>query len=282
MQLTGKTVVLTGAAGGIGQCLARQLADAGARLVLVGRDPAALEKLRIQLAPLSRAHQAFIADLRQQKARKALADACGELQVDILINNAGTGEFNWLEDSSTEAIADLLDLNLNVPIQLTRLFLPVLKQRPEAAIVNIGSALGSIGYPGYSVYSASKFGLRGFSEALRRELGDTAIRVMHLAPRATRTSLNSDRVVAMNDAMGVAMDSPDFVASILVARIRADRWSVRVLGWPERLYAWINAVAPGMTDSSIRKQLARIRGFAQDNRRQDGREAGISHTGETL
>ncbi|MCB1649750.1 MAG: SDR family oxidoreductase [Pseudomonadales bacterium] len=280
MQLAGKTVLLTGASGGIGRCLALQLAQAGARLILVGRGLKTLEALCASLAPVDQPHRTLVADLRQQSEREALAVICSDLQVDILINNAGAGEFNWLEDSSSEAITDLLELNLNVPIQLTRLLLPVLKTRPEAAVINIGSALGSIGYPGYSVYSASKFGLRGFSEALRRELADTAVQVMHLSPRATRTALNSNRVVAMNEAMGVAMDAPEYVARTLVERIREDRWSAQVLGWPERFYAWVNACAPAMTDGSIRKQLARIRGFAQNSDNRQGRKAGVSHTGE--
>ncbi len=265
MNLLDKTVVLTGASGGIGACIANELAIAGARLLLVGRDANALERLRNVLPHGIRGHQCFAADLRNQADREALARTCQDMQVDILINNAGTGEFNLLEASSSEAISALIDLNLNAPIQLTRLLLPILKARPSAAIINIGSALGSIGYPGYAAYSASKFGLRGFSEALRRELSDSAVRVMHFAPRATKTTLNEAKVVAMNTALGTAMDTPEAVAQALRRRIQRNQWQASVFGWPERFYALLNALNPSITDGAIEKQLAQIKRFATED-----------------
>ncbi len=264
MNLLGKTVVLTGACGGIGACLAEGLAKAGARLFLVGRDQRALERLRAILPVGRLPHMIYVANLCIEQDRIGLSLACSDAHADILINNAGVGEFNLLEHSSSEAIASLLDLNLNAPIQLTRLLLPTLKSRPSAAIINIGSALGSIGYPAYSVYSASKFGLRGFSEALRRELSDSEVRVMHFAPRATRTPLNDSNVQAMNAALGTATDAPELVAHALLKRIRTDRWQASVFGWPERFYALLNAINPAFTDSAIEKQLPEIRRFAAD------------------
>lgn len=262
MNLIGKTVILTGACGGIGACLAEELAKAGARLLLVGREQMALERLRAILPSGPRAHMIFVINLRNEEDRDGLSLACADAQVDILINNAGVGEFNLLEESSSETIASLLDLNLNVPIQLTRLLLPHLKTRPVAAIINIGSALGSIGYPGYSVYSASKFGLRGFSEALRRELSDSSVRVLHFSPRATQTLLNDAKVLAMNTALGTAMDAPELVAKALLKRIQSNRWQASVFGWPERFYALLNALNPAITDSAIGKQLPAIKRFA--------------------
>ena len=262
MNLIGKTVVLTGACGGIGACLAQELAKAGARLLLVGREGKALERLRSILPAGSRSHMFYVANLLESEDLDALSLVCADAQVDILINNAGMGEFNLLEVTSSEIIKNLLDLNLNVPIQLTRLLLPKLKTRPAAAIINIGSALGSIGYPGYSVYSASKFGLRGFSEALRRELSGSNVRVMHFSPRATRTPLNDANVLAMNTALGTAMDEPKFVAQALVKRIQSNRWEASVFGWPERFYALLNALNPRITDGAIEKQLPEIKRFA--------------------
>lgn len=264
MNLLGKTVVLTGAGGGIGACLAQELAKSGARLLLVGRESKTLERLRAILPGGPLAHMIHVADLCSAQDREALSLACADAQVDVLINNAGVGEFNLLENSSSEAIAALLDLNLNVPIQLTRLLLPALKARPAAAIINIGSALGSIGYPAYSVYSASKFGLRGFSEALRRELSDSNVCVMHFAPRATRTPLNDAKSQAMNAALGTAMDAPEMVAQALLRRIHSNRWHASVFGWPERFYALLNALSPALTDGAIEKQLPEIKRFAMN------------------
>lgn len=265
MNLVAKTVLLTGACGGIGTCLAQELSKAGARLMLVGREKLALERLRSILPSGPQDHMIYVANLCKVEDRDGLSLACADVQVDILINNAGVGEFNLLEESSSDTIARLLDLNLNAPIQLTRLLLPTLKARPAAAIINIGSALGSIGYPGYSVYSASKFGLRGFSEALRRELSDSRVRVMHFAPRATRTSLNDTRVLAMNATLGTAMDAPKMVAKALCKRIQGNRWQASVFGWPERFYALLNAVNPAIIDGAIEKQLPDIKRFATND-----------------
>ena len=90
--------------------------------------------------------------------------------------------------------------------------LPHLKAQPQAHLLNMGSVFGNIGYPGYAAYSASKFAMRGFTEALRRELADTRVRVHYLAPRATRTPINSPAVQRMNAELKVAMDPPEAVA----------------------------------------------------------------------
>ena len=263
MRVEGRTVLLTGATGGIGRALALVLARAGARLVLVARDAAALEQLARALPAQGQPHLWQAADLVEEKDRLRLRELSNEAQVSMLINNAGASALNFLQDTTFESIERQLTLNLAVPVLLTRLLLPQLLAQRDAAVVNIGSAFGSIGYPGFSVYCASKFGLRGFSEALRRELADTSVRVLHVAPRATRTALNSEQVVAMNHALGNAMDDPVDVARQVLQRIERARWGSVVLGWPERLYAFINAVLPAMTDSTLRKQLPVIRRFAR-------------------
>ena len=98
----------------------------------------------------------------------------------MLINSAGCNQFAWLEDQSSEQVTRQLLLNVEAPIQLTRALLPRL--RKPAIIMNIGSSLGAIGFAGYSVYCASKFAMRGFSESLGRELEGTGIKVLHFAP----------------------------------------------------------------------------------------------------
>lgn len=264
MRVEGRTVLLTGATGGIGRALALALARAGALLILAARDAAALEQLARALPAQGQAHEWLVVDLVEEKDRLRLRELCAGRQVSVLVNNAGASGLSFLTDSTFESIERQLTLNLAVPVLLTRLLLPQLLAQPEALVVNIGSAFGSIGYPGFSVYCASKFGLRGFSEALRRELADTGVHVLHVAPRATRTALNSEKVVAMNHALGNAMDDPIDVARQVLQRIERGRWGSVVLGWPERLYAFINAVLPSMTDSTLRKQLPVIRRFARE------------------
>jgi len=128
-------------------------------------------------------------------------------------------------------------------------------------VVNIGSTFGSIGYPGFSVYCATKFALRGFSEALRRELADTNVGVLYLAPRATRTEMNNAAVEAMNAELQVNMDSPELVAERLVQALDADLREVH-LGFPERLFVRLNGILPRLVDKALRRQLPTIQHYA--------------------
>jgi short-subunit dehydrogenase len=121
--------------------------------------------------------------------------------------------------------------------------------------------MGYLGYPGHAAYCASKFALRGFSEALRRELADGPVRVLHLAPRATRTTMNGAGVCALNAELGVAMDEPATVARELVALVERPARE-RLLGMPERLFARLNQILPGLVDRALRRQLSIIRRHA--------------------
>jgi len=140
--------------------------------------------------------------------------------------------------------------------------MPLLERREQAAIVNMGSTFGSIGFPGFSAYSASKFGLRGYTETLRRELADSAIRVMYLAPRAVKTPINSTAVVEMNKALGNAMDEPEVVAKALIALLQKDK-NCAYLGWPEKVFVRVNSLFPRLVDYALRGKLAIIRDYVQ-------------------
>ena len=261
MELRGKTVLLTGASGGIGQAIALQLAAAGARLVLVARNTARLATLQAELVAKHPAdHQIFSADLTKEQERQDLLAFVRGLQgIDLLINNAGISQFGLV---AQQDYATQLSTNLLMPMLLTQTLLPELQSKSAAMIVNVGSAFGSIGYPGFTGYSASKFGLRGFTEALKRELSDSAVQVLYFAPRATDTSINSDAVVAMNRELGNQSDSPALVAAALVQQIQQNQ-ARRFIGWPEQLFVRVNAVLPGIVDKALAAKLAVIRRYAQ-------------------
>ena len=260
MKLEGKLVLLTGASGGIGEALARALATQGAQLLLHGRKVSALEHLRKTL-PHPERHQTVIADLGSLLERAQLLQHPALAQgLDVLINNAGCNQFAWLEDQSAEQVERQLQLNVEAPIQITRTLLP--RMRKPAVIMNIGSSFGSIGYPGYSVYCASKFALRGFSEALGRELEGSGIQVLYFAPRATRTRLNSEAAYEMNAELGTRTDSPQEVAEAVVNALCNDTrrsW----LGWPEKLFVRLNALLPGLIDRALAKQKPIIERYAR-------------------
>jgi short-subunit dehydrogenase len=263
MEIRNKLVVITGATGGIGRAIAAQLDAEGARLLLVARNEQRLAALRDSLD--AERHQVVAADLGKDSGRASVIDACRRDRsggVSLLINSAGTNDFDLLESQSTESIRSLIEINLLSPILLCQDMLPLLERQEAAQVINIGSTFGSIGYPGFSTYCASKFGLRGFTEALRRELDGSTIRVAYIAPRATRTDLNSDAVVEMNAELGTAMDDPQAVARAVSRSIRGSSTSDRYIGWPEKLFVRINALLPGLVDNSLRKQLPVIRRFA--------------------
>jgi short-subunit dehydrogenase len=260
MQIRGKNVVLTGASGGIGSAIAHALDTAGANLLLTGRDAAALHKLQKQLRS---SHIVLTADLCTDSGRRQLADAASTFGADVLINNAGAGQLSFLEQTDSADLEHLIAVNLLAPMLLCQVLLPILRKRPAATIVNIGSILGSIGYAGSTAYCASKFGLRGFTEALRRELADSAINVVYLAPRATDTALNSSSRQALNRELGTAVDTPQQVAAHVVEAIAHPERGHRFIGWPESFFVRLNSLLPAVVDRALRTKLSTIRRHAQ-------------------
>ena len=255
MQLKNARILLTGASGGLGQELACQLTDGGAALLLAGRDSGRLNALATSLGPGA---ASICADLERASGVAALAGAAREFGVNVLINNAGVSAFGLLENQEWVAIERVLATNLEAPIHLTHALLPWLKAQPQAAIVNIGSTFGSLPFPGFVAYSAAKAGLRGFSQALRRELADSLVAVIHIAPRAIDTPLNTDAVKALNRALKNQSDSPVDVARQVVAALRRGDGEHH-FGFPERLFAWLNGVAPSLIDRALAGKLAIIK-----------------------
>lgn len=260
MQLHEARVVLTGASGGIGLAISAALCEAGAQVLAVARHQQALLPL------LGRYPQnlSFVAaDLTVPTERRRVlraAEAIGG--INLLINAAGVNHFAMLEQLDDSDIDTMLAVNVGAPICLTKLLLPLLKQADNAMVVNVGSTYGSIGYPGYASYCATKFALRGFSEALRRELADTRVNVLYVAPRATRTSMNSAAAQALNDALKASVDDPRTVAAAVIHAIAGDRRDL-YLGWPERFFVRLNSLLPNLVDRGLRKQLPLIRRLSE-------------------
>jgi short-subunit dehydrogenase len=242
--------------------MAAALADDCDAMLLVGRDAARLRELQHALRSKYPALvvQVVAGDLTGSATHQRVYDAAQLLpgSVDLLINNAGANEFHEFESQRPDAIGKLLEVNLVAPMQLTQKLLPLLKAAPRAQIVNVGSIFGYLGYPGFAVYCASKFGLRGFSQALRRELADTAVAVRYFAPRATRTALTTPAMSTMNRELRVHEDTPEHVARMLVRFLATNAWE-RKLGFPEWFYVLLNHLLPRLNDGAIRAQLKTIK-----------------------
>ncbi len=262
MQASKTVCLITGASGGIGSAIARALDEKDARLYLVGRNLTTLKELERSLRG---EHQCLQADLTSDSGRQELmAAVANDEALNTVIQAAGVSSFAPLPDQSPAMIEASVYVNLTVPVLLSRQLVPVLLGRRSPTIMFIGSAFGSIGYPGFSSYCAAKFGLRGFAEALRRELGD-ALRVHYLAPRATRTDFNSAAVSAMNEQLGNSMDSPETVADAVLTMLQHPHSQRKTIGWPEKLFCRLNGALPEIVDKALGKKSQQILHFAHEN-----------------
>ena len=260
--------VVTGATGGLGQAFCRRLVFSGATVVMVGRNQQSLEAEAILLKSnpkviASQVHY-FVADLVQSVDRNGLLAFIESLAVEVncLINNAGVNHFGLFASLSEEELEEIMTINALVPMQLTQLLLPTFLAQKNTMVVNVGSIFGSLAYPSYSAYSASKFALRGFSEALSRELADTGVAVKYLAPRAVETDFHSEGATALNKALKTPMDSPEKVADCLLKLMQGNRREL-LIGWPEKLFARINQCLPDVVSRSLKKELAVIKQYAK-------------------
>lgn len=264
MNLSGKRIILTGAAGGIGYQLALQLAAKGAKLALVERNAPRLQEICSEIVQRGGSAVPIALDLTTEGApQQAVETALQALGgVDVLINNAGIMDFTLFERQAPERIGLMIGINVIVPMQLTRAVLPHLLAQDSGRIVNIGSAFGSIGFPHFATYCASKFAMRGFSEALRRELVDSQVGITYVSPRATKTPLNDAIITRMLEETKTNMDEPDYVASQVVLAIERDS-KEHFIGQPESFFARLNGMLPRLVDNGLLKNTRIAREYAQ-------------------
>jgi len=254
-RIRGKNVLLTGATGGIGSEVAQLLLENNCQLGLVGRSEPKLQQLNERFSRYQKQFITVQADINNTVERQLCLRHTREYfgNLDILINLAGTMDFNSFYRQDEETIEKIFHTNTLAPIKLCRDVLPSMLAANNGHIVNVGSIFGSIAFAYFTTYSASKFALRGFSEALRRELADTPIKISYIAPRAVKTSLNSKAVYAMAKEVNMTLDSPKLVAQQIVSAIANDRKDV-FLGFPEALFVRINALLPRLVDFGTRNQ----------------------------
>jgi short-subunit dehydrogenase len=264
MNLDGTRVLLTGAAGGIGSALAVKLAEKGANLSLVARHESDLEKLINRIEHKNITIQSLSADLADpEQAAQTVNETRQKLGgIDLLINCAGLMSFRPLSEEDPAVLQDIIQLNLVAPMLLARYATPEMLARGTGRIVNVGSTFGSIGFAWFAAYSASKFGLRGLSEAFRRELDGSGVGVTYVAPRAVKTRLNAGAIYQMAEATHMRMDEPDWVAEEIVSAIERDAKDV-YLGFPEKLFARLNSILPRWVDAGLRKQNQVMETFAR-------------------
>jgi short-subunit dehydrogenase len=236
VNLAGRTVLLTGATGGLGQAIARRLHRAGAQLVLTGRRTEVLEPLAAETGARSVA-----VDLTDAAAVERLATEHAE--VDVLVANAGLPGSGHVLSFGVDEIDRALAVNLRAPMVLARLIGERMAERGAGHIVLMASLSGKAAAPRSSIYSATKFGLRGFAMGLRQDLRPAGVGVSAIFPGFVRGA----GMFAESGAKlppGVGTSTPEQVAEAVVRAIERNRGEIDVAPVPMRLGALFAGVVP--------------------------------------
>jgi len=239
------------------------LAEKGARLALVEINAQRVAEICAEIKQRGGFALPIALDLSADgAAEQAVVLAMQVLgRLDVLINNAGIMDFTLYEHHDPRRIRQMINVNVTAPMLLARATLPHLLAQDSGRIVNIGSTFGSIGFPHFSAYCASKFAMRGFSEALRRELADSQVGVTYVAPRATKTPLNNEVTTKMLEETSANMDEPEHVAKQIMLAIERD-CKEHFIGQPESFFARLNGMFPRLIDSGLLKNTRIARKFA--------------------
>lgn len=245
VSVLGGTVLLTGASGGIGQAIARAIAKRGASLVLTGRRAEVLEPLAAELGA-----RAIVCDLAAREDVARLIEQADS--VDVLIANAGLPASGLLVDLMQEEIDRMLEVNLRASIALARGLAPGMIERRRGHMVFVSSLSGKAATPASSVYSATKFGLRGFALALREDLRPYGVGVSTVLPGFIREAGMFAEAGAPLP-LGVGTRAPPDVARAVITAIERNRAEVGVAPLPLRLGASVAGLAPALAAAVSRK-----------------------------
>ena len=245
MNLAGRSVLLTGATGGLGHAIARRLRAAGAELVLTGRRADLLAPLAAETHARSLA-----VDLADADAVERLAEDCAG--VDVLVSNAGLPGSGLLSSFSVEEIDRALAVNLRAPMVLARRLVEAMVERRSGHLVFMSSLAGKVGTPRSPVYSATKFGLRGFAQSMREDLRPAGVGVSAIFPGFVRDAgMFHDTGAKLPPGVGTV--SPEAVADAVVRAIERNRGEVDVAPAGLRAGAKAAGLAPDLAATVSRR-----------------------------
>ena len=239
MDISSKIIVITGASSGIGAATARELAAHGAVLVLAARRADELAQLQAEIEQRGQSALSVPTDVTQRAEINRLVQATLDRygRIDVLINNAGVSPGKTIDELTDAELQRVFDVNLLAPARLVSAVAPHMRRQGGGLIVNIGSVAGEIATN--SVYAATKFGLRGLNDALRRELRRDNIELVLIAPGFIRT--------AMTMGNKIPMPGPEVVAQAIASAIRQPRRKI-VVPWIYKLVILISKLLPGLAD----------------------------------
>ena len=254
-KLANKVVLITGASSGFGADAARLFAKEGCSVILAARRMDRLNALAEQIQ--AEGHKAFVVSLdvtEQSQIEETIQGVLDKFgRIDILFNNAGFGRLDWLECLDPSVDIDLqIDVNLRGLIQVTRVVLPSMLERGNGTIINMSSVSGLIAAPMYSIYAATKYGVRGFNDALRREVAPLGVHVCGIYPGPAVTEFSqhtgNDNVIKKNiKAPGWIYMTSEYVARRTVDLAKHPRRSL-ILPWWFRPILAFDMFFPGLVD----------------------------------
>jgi short-subunit dehydrogenase len=251
--LRGLRAIVTGASSGIGWHLSKQLAAAGVKVNASARRESRLQRLQQEIQNTGGICEFVVGDITTQSTRKALAEKTQAKfgGVDILVNNAGVGAMGRFDQASPERIRQIFEVNFFAAVELTREILPELRRGRSPIIVNIGSVLGHRAAPLKSEYSASKFAIHGFSDALRAELaGD--VDVLLISPSTTDSEFFDQAIEdhTRKDWKKGGAASPAKVAQKAIRAIEQGRHEV-ILSAGGKFIVWVDRLFPSLADRLV-------------------------------
>lgn len=247
-----KTVLLTGATGGIGAFIARALVKAKARVVCAGRSRASLEGLRTELTAKGGDITTLSFDLQNlEEISTFIQEAERAGPIDVLINNAAIEKYRPFQSYSAEDVQTITAINQLAPMMLCRLLLPGMLERQQGHIVNISSGAGKHGAPFNSVYSATKAALNNWTEALRLELSDSPVNISLVCPGITDAGMFHALEMEAPESMKVT--PPSEVADVIITAILKEQPEVILDGITSKVFVALSQLSPGLGDRILHK-----------------------------
>jgi short-subunit dehydrogenase len=260
VRIKARHVFVAGAASEIGRRLVPALAAEGSRLTLLGEDAAALARLARQ-AEQAGARCLVIPYAGAPAAAPALVRKATDRfgPIDCLVNAGAVARCERVAQAPDGSAGDMLQSNLADPIRLTQAVLPGMLRRRRGRIVNVGSIFGAVGVPGLAIYAASMFGLRGFSEALRRELAGSGVSVVYVAPRHAHGAEEEEAIGSIAAGLGLDLDLDGSTLAAAAALAAVEGCRATDGAWPERLIGPLNAACPALVDRAVARRRRRMR-----------------------
>ena len=254
-------VLVTGASQGIGRALVVEAAKRGCKVLAAARSQPLLDELAAEVRAAGGTLETVAADITKPEDRAAMVAAATRHfgGLDVLVNNAGIGATGHFMDSEPDVLRQIFETNFFGLTETTRVFLPLLKQGVTPAIVNISSVVGRRALPARALYSASKFAVAGFSEAIRAELAKDGIDVLVVSPGLTRTNFSKNMLeqkarMQMDHMRGMTSEE------VAVATLKAmERGTLETtLTFKGKLLVLVNRFAPWVVDFFSKKKVREL------------------------